>query len=131
MNKRGRIDARRAIVLLVAAAAIATPFAAADARLSGQTTRGLRRICLYGGERATGELARRGVAPRNAAIQREVGLGEPCPPLDPGPPRPVVQPIPSLAVLAEERQTATGRLCIYSYAARRYARPLPRRADAR
>jgi hypothetical protein len=124
MDRRPRFDSRRAIALLVAAAAIATPAAPAGARLSGQTTRGLHRICLYGGERITGDLARRGVAPRSAHRQREVGLGEPCPPLDPGPPRPVVVPIPSLAVLAEDRPTATGRMCIYSYASRRYARTI-------
>lgn len=109
---------RRPVLAALSALAL-LPAAAADAQLMSQRIEGTRRICEY--DRGT---ARPGAAP---SVEREVGLGEPCPWRDPGAPRESRSDIPPFAQLEGQRRSGDDLLCEYRYLGQLYTRRIPER----
>ena len=92
-------------------------FGQSGGALIGERTEGIQRICIY-------EDPSQASASRNRGIGVPIGLGEPCPATNPGPRRPRVETIPSLATLAGQVVVAGERICTYNYLGVSYRRPV-------
>ncbi len=85
--------------------------------LVSERVQGTRRICVYNNPM-------RAPPPQERLRQRAVGLAEPCPYNDPGPPRPRPAPIPAMAQLSGQRLQGGQRICVYTYLYREYYRSI-------
>ena len=86
--------------------------------LVGERVQEIRQICVYNNPQAAPR-------PPDRLRQRAIGLAEPCPRRDPGPPPPRQVQIPVMAQLSGQRLQGRQKLCVYTYLRQEYGRLIP------